>query len=188
LISDRSAGTAPPDDERLCASLRAGDQEALAELYDRHSSAAYSLAARMVGPAEAEDIVHDAFMVVVKDPMAFDPARGAFRPWLLRVVHNRCVNVLRRRRSAGEDGLAAMRDPSRSPADEVIASLSALAVRDSLRELPSEQRQALVLAYYGGLSHTELSARLDVPLGTVKSRVRRGLLTLRDHVGGEALP
>jgi len=63
-----------------------------------------------------------------------------------------------------------------------------LAVRDSLRELPSEQRQALVLAYYGGLSHTELSARLDVPLGTVKSRVRRGLLTLRDHVGGEALP
>ncbi len=66
MISDRSAGTAPPDDERLCASLRAGDQEALAELYDRHSSAAYSLAARMVGPAEAEDIVHDAFMVVVR--------------------------------------------------------------------------------------------------------------------------
>ncbi|MHB8618288.1 MAG: RNA polymerase sigma factor [Chloroflexota bacterium] len=188
MISDRLAGTASPDDERLCASLRDGDQEALAELYDRHSSAAYGLAARMVGSAEAEDVVHDAFIVLVKDPMAFDPARGAFRPWLLRVVHNRCVNALRGWRSAGEDGLAALHDPSRSPAEEVITSLSASAVRESLRELPAEQREALVLAYYGGLSHTELSAKLDVPLGTVKSRVRRGLLTLRDRVSGEALP
>lgn len=185
---DRSAGTATPDDERLCASLRAGDQRVLADLYDRHSSAAYSLAARMVGPAEAEDIVHDAFMVMVKDPLAFDPSRGTFRPWLLRVVHNCCVNALRRRRSAGEDGLAAMPDSARGPADEAMASLSASAVREGLRELPLDQRQALVLAYYGGLSHSELSAQLDVPLGTVKSRVRRGLLTLRELVGTEALP
>jgi RNA polymerase sigma-70 factor, ECF subfamily len=172
----------------LCARLRDGDRQSLAELYDRHAALAYSLAARMVGPAEAEDVVHDAFMVVVNDAQAFDPARGAFRPWLLRVVHNRCVNALRRRRSAGDEGLAALRDRARGPAEEVIASLSGSAVRDGLRALPDDQRQALVLAYYGGLSHSELSAKLAVPLGTVKSRVRRGLLALRDLVGREARP
>jgi RNA polymerase sigma factor (sigma-70 family) len=188
VVLERSAGAAPPDDERLCASLRAGDSSALAELYDRHAAAAYSLAARLVGSAEAEDIVHDAFMVMVKKPAAFDPARGAFRPWLLRIVHNRCVNALRRQRSAGDDGLQALRDPSRAPADEVIASLEGSAVRDRLRELPPEQRQALVLAYYGGLSHTELAAHLGAPLGTVKARIRRGLLALREALGGEAAP
>ena len=185
---DRSVGTATPDDEQLYARLRAGDQRALAELYDRHSPAAYSLAVRMIGPVEAEDVVHDAFMVMVTDSSAFDPSRGAFRPWLLRVVHNRCVNSLRRRRSAGEDGLAALRDPACGPADQAIASLSASAVREGLRELPADQREAVVLAYYGGLSHSELSTQLDVPLGTVKSRVRRGLLALRELVGREALP
>ena len=188
MVLDRSAGTATPDDEQLCALLRGGHGQALAELYDRHAGAAYSLAARMVGPAEAEDVVHDAFMVVVNDAQAFDPARGAFRAWLLRIVHNRCVNALRRRRSAGDDGLAALRDGAQGLAEEVIASLSASAVRDGLRGLPPDQRQALVLAYYGGLSHSELSAELAVPLGTVKSRVRRGLLALRDLVGKEALP
>src|SRR5579883_135850 len=188
VIWDRLTRTAPPDDERLFASLRAGSREALAELYDRHAAAAYSLAVRLVGPAEAEDVVHDAFMVMVREPSAFHPARGTFKPWLLRIVHNRCVNLLRRNRSAGEDGLAALHDPSREPVDEVIASLSAEAVRDGLRALPEPQREALVLAYYGGLSHTELSTRLDVPLGTVKARVRRGLLSLRDHLSGEARP
>lgn len=167
------------EDARARDQLRRGDGGALVELYDRHATAAYSLAVRLVGAAEAEDVVHDVFATLLGNHDLYDPARGAFRPWLLRVVHNRCVNVLRRRRSAGEEALAWIEDPADSPPDAVIASLEASAVRDQLQRLPTEQREALVLAYYGGLTHSQLARRLALPLGTVKARLRRGLLALR---------
>jgi RNA polymerase sigma-70 factor (ECF subfamily) len=169
----------------------AGDRSAVAALYDRHASGAYSLAARMVGWAAAEDVVHDAFVVVLNNAQAFDPTRGAFHSWLLRVVHNRCVNLLRRGRTEGEEELQLLRDPADQPVDEIIATLEGAEVRAALAAIPEDQREALVLAYYGGLTHSELAKRLDLPLGTVKSRVRRGLLALRDHLnarGVEAAP
>src|SRR6266508_1701052 len=91
------------EDLRNLRRLREGDRAALAGLYDRHATAAYSLAARLVGAGLAEDVVHDAFLVVLRNSAVFDPSRGAFRPWLLRVVHNRCVNLLRADRSAPEE-------------------------------------------------------------------------------------
>ena len=178
------------EDATLWAGLANGDPGAIGALYDQHASAAYSLAARLVGWAAAEDIVHDSFVTVMNNPTAYDPNRGAFKSWLLRVVHNRCVNLLRRHRPEGEELLQLMRDPSDQPADAIIASLAGAEVRFALTALPADQREALVLVYYGGLSHAELAERLNLPLGTVKSRVRRGLLALRDALqanGAEAV-
>jgi RNA polymerase sigma-70 factor (ECF subfamily) len=179
------------EDASLWADILRGDPDAIGTLYDRHAAAAYGLAVRLVGAAAAEDIVHDSFMVLLKDAAAYDPERGAFRSWLLRVVHNRCVNLLRRHRPEGEEALQVMPDPSDEPVDAIVANLAGAEVRTALGELPGDQREALVLVYYGGLSHSELAQRLDVPLGTAKSRVRRGLLALRDTLkasGTEAVP
>jgi RNA polymerase sigma-70 factor (ECF subfamily) len=179
------------EDAQLWAQVVRGDRDAIAALYDRHATAAYSLAARLVGWAAAEDVVHDAFLVVLRNAAAYDPARGAFRSWLLRVVHNRCVNLLRRYRPENEEALQYMRDPAEQPVETIIAGLASAEVRAALEDLSPDQREALVLAYYGGLSHSELAQRLELPLGTVKSRVRRGLLALRDLLdtrGVEAVP
>src|SRR5689334_12443630 len=96
------------DDTALWADVIRGDRDAIATLYDLHSSAAYGLAAHLVGWSAAEDIVHDSFVVVLGNAAAYDPERGAFRSWLLRVVHNRCVNLLRRHRLENEEGLELM--------------------------------------------------------------------------------
>src|SRR5690348_7021171 len=105
------------EDAALWAAVSRGDRDAIAELYDRHAAAAYSLAARLVGWAAAEDVVHDAFVVVLHNAAAYDPARGAFRSWLLRVVHNRCVNLLRRHRAEPEEAIQLMRDPAAQPVE-----------------------------------------------------------------------
>lgn len=171
-------------DEALA--LRAStDRAALAELYDRYAPMAYGLALRIV-PSAAEDAVHDAFVTLVNRPGAFDPARGAFRAWFMTVVHNRCLMLLRERtKLGGEEGLEAVPDADPEPVDAVVRQLEDGAVRDALGRLPAVQREALVLAYYGGMSQSALSARLGVPLGTVKARMRRGLLALRAALRGE---
>jgi RNA polymerase sigma-70 factor (ECF subfamily) len=101
------------------------------------------------------------------------------------------VNLLRRYRPENEEALQYMRDPAEQPVETIIAGLASAEVRAALEDLSPDQREALVLAYYGGLSHSELAQRLELPLGTVKSRVRRGLLALRDLLdtrGVEAVP
>src|SRR5438105_1636837 len=112
------------DDAVMWAGLVRGDPEALGALYDCHAAAAYGLAVRLVGPAAAEDVVHDSFVAVLSNPAAYDPERGAFRSWLLRVVHNRCVNLLRRKRAVGEEALESMPDPAEQPAEATIAQLA----------------------------------------------------------------
>jgi RNA polymerase sigma-70 factor (ECF subfamily) len=176
-----------PDDDELWTHVASADQAAVAELYDRHAAAAYALAVRLVGPRSAEDVVHDSFLALIKNPAAYDRERGAFRSWLLRVVHNRCVNVLRGRRTVSDDGLLFLPDPADQPPEQVISSLMAGEVQSALRRLQDDQREALVLTYYGGLSHTELAGKLDIPLGTAKSRVRRGLFALRDMLSSSGL-
>ncbi len=179
------------DEAELWRRFLAGDREAVAALYDRHAAAAYGLAVHMVGPAAAEDVVHDSFVVVLANGAAFDPALGAFRPWLLRVVHNRCANLLRRQRAGDEDELQHIQDPADEPAEKAISTLAGGEVRAALSELPAEQQEAISLAFFGGLTHAELAERLNVPLGTAKARVRRGLLALRERLrakGAEALP
>jgi RNA polymerase sigma-70 factor (ECF subfamily) len=168
-----------------------GDRAALADLYDRYAPVAYGLAARLVGEAQAEDVVHDAFVALLDRAATFDPARGSFRAWFLTAVHHRCLNLLRARhpaRSAALDEVAeTLPGPEPEPVEQIVQSLRDDAVRAALDRLPPPQREALMLAYYGGLSQSALAERSGVPLGTIKARMRRGLIALRGLLRGETI-
>lgn len=175
------------DSELLARSAR-GDADALAALYDRHAAAAFALAMRMCRsrPA-AEEICQEAFLSVWRSADRYDPARGSARTWLLGVVHNRAIDHLRR--SATRDRLRASDDgiTERVPAPERTDAQAAqheeaAAARAALDGLPPTQRQAVELAYFAGLTHTEIAVRLRVPTGTVKSRIRLALHKLREQL------
>jgi RNA polymerase sigma-70 factor, ECF subfamily len=175
-------------DAQLVARVARGDRAALAALYDAYAPVAYSLAARLVGEARAEDVVHDAFVALVERRSTFDPGRGAFRAWFLTAIHHRCLNLLRRPPAEGIEAVAeTLPAPEPEPVDQVVQGLRDGAVRAALGQLPLAQREALVLAYYGGMSQSALAERAGVPLGTMKARMRRGLLALRGLLCGETI-
>jgi RNA polymerase sigma-70 factor (ECF subfamily) len=175
----------PPTDEELLAAISRGDEQALASLYDRYGRIAYGLALRILrDPALAQDAVQDAFLSAWRTAVSFDPGRGNARTWLLTLVHRRAVDLVRREERRRGDPLADVPVASGDATDE------AAEVRDerrrvqaALAQLTADQREALELAYYGGLSQSELAERLGVPLGTVKSRMFAGLARLRDLLG-----
>ena len=172
-------------DEALLALASRGDERALAELYDRYSRVAYGLALRIVrDPALAEDAVQEAFVTVWRTAGSFMPGRAKASTWILTLVHRRAVDVVRReerRRAAPLDTDAEDTGPGTLTADEEVELTDRRRlVQEALRQLPLEQREALELAYYGGLSQSELAERLSVPLGTIKSRMFAGLRRLRD--------
>ncbi len=174
-------------DAILLARSRAGDRPAFSSLYDRHAGAAFSLAARIVGPALAADVVHDAFLALLERTATFDPGRGRFRAWFMTSVHHRCLNVLRKGKPMkGPDGLLDVPDAGPDPADLLVQRMRSGSVRNALQRLPEEQRRLIVLAYYEGWSQSELAVRLGLPLGTVKARMRRGLIALRGLLRGDA--
>jgi RNA polymerase sigma factor (sigma-70 family) len=172
-------------DEEVLARVARADEVALGELYDRFGRAAYGLALRILrDPVLAQDAVQDAMLSAWRTAASFDPVRGKASTWLLTLVHRRAVDVVRRedRRRAQplDDAPIAAGDAT----DETAALREQRrAVQTALAQLPPEQRTALELAYYGGLSQTELAERLGVPLGTVKSRTFAGLTALRDALG-----
>jgi RNA polymerase sigma factor (sigma-70 family) len=172
-------------DEALPGLVARGDEAALAELYDRFGRVAYGLALRIVRDATlAEDAVQDAFLAAWRTAVSFDPGRGKTSTWLLTLVHRRAVDVVRREERRRADPLDS--DPaSGSESTDETAAVRAQrrAVQSALAQLPPEQRQALELAYYGGLSQSELAERLGVPVGTVKSRMFAALAKLRDLLG-----
>jgi RNA polymerase sigma-70 factor (ECF subfamily) len=174
-----------PRDEELVARLRERDTGAFAILYDRHGRMAFGLAYRMLGdPSAAEDVVQEAFLSLWRQASTFRPERSAVRTWLLSIVHHRAVDRLRRRGS-GEvsgavlDSLPERADESVDVEQEVGASLEASQIRQALDALPADQRRAIELAYFGGHSHSEIARMLDVPVGTVKGRLRLGLQKMR---------
>ncbi|MGQ0539104.1 MAG: sigma-70 family RNA polymerase sigma factor [Gemmatimonadaceae bacterium] len=178
-------------DKDLVAQLALGDDRALAELYDRHSSVAYSLARAIVrDPNDAEEVVADAFAQIWRTAATFDPTRGAVVAWITTIVRTRSLDLIRaqRRRArvvedAAQAGAAddpiAMGSSGPSPDRELERSDAGALVRQSLAELPAPQRRVLELAYFGGMSQSEIAALLDEPLGTVKTRMRAGLEKLR---------
>jgi RNA polymerase sigma-70 factor (ECF subfamily) len=169
-------------DEALLAQMALGDEPALAELYDRFGRIAYGLAVKVLrDQALAEDAVQDAFLGAWRTAAAFDPTRGTVSTWLMTLVHRRAVDLVRREDRRRTDVLDDAPIASGETTDEQAAVREERRrVQGALAQLPADQRQALELAYYGGLSQSELAEHLGVPLGTVKSRMFAGLGKLRD--------
>jgi RNA polymerase sigma-70 factor (ECF subfamily) len=168
-------------DHELVALAQESSADAFEVLYDRHATAAYSLARRICGTRTmADDVVQDAFLSLWRKLAEYDPARGELRAWLLRIVHNAAVDRLRRGRiqdgrRMSDEGIAdRLEAPDRTDL-EVEQREQATEVRNALEALPSEQRRVIELAYFDGLTHTQIASLLDMPVGTVKGRMRLGL-------------
>lgn len=179
-----SGGAGRLSDEELVRRAARIDPAAFAELYDRHSVTAFSLARRMVGASRAEDAVQEAFLSAWRGVERYNPGRGAVRPWLMGIVRNRCIDELRRRdvrerrRAEVEDVEQRFAAPE-STDGEVLRAEQSTAVWTALATLPGNQRHVLELAYFDGWTQTEIAERLDLPLGTVKGRTRLALDKLR---------
>jgi RNA polymerase sigma-70 factor (ECF subfamily) len=182
---------ASPRDERLTdqaalARLARGDQSALAELYDRHARPIYSLALRILREqADAEDIVQEVFAQAWQQAARFDTSRGAVAAWLLMMARSRAIDRLRARRArpeAASDAEAVERMPDAAIRQDVqlLSFEQVEMLKTALSGLPAPQREALELAYYEGLTHTEIADRLSEPLGTVKTRIRQAVIRLRE--------
>jgi RNA polymerase sigma-70 factor (ECF subfamily) len=180
----RTAAPIEELDRAVLVRVTAGELHALEELYDRYRAMAYSIALRITGePTAAEDVVQDAFLGVWRHADRYAEARGSVKTWLLSIVHHRSVDAVRRRRPTSE-----LPEPEASPPDqlvipdvwaEVAGRMDAEAVRIALDALSDVQREAIELAYFGGMTQTEIADRTSTPLGTVKSRMRLGLLAMR---------
>jgi RNA polymerase sigma factor (sigma-70 family) len=181
-------------DAVLLQRIRAGDQRAVDDLYDRFRRPAFALARRVLGEdAPAEDVVRDVFVTVWRDPAAFDRSRGSVASWLLALVHHRAVDTVRRevsprRRQTHPDEDVAFREPAgaRDGDPEAWGRVVSDPVRVALRVLPSLQREALALAYYGGYTQREVAALTGTPLATVKTRMLAGMRRLREELGEPA--
>jgi RNA polymerase sigma-70 factor, ECF subfamily len=173
-----------PSREALLQACARGDRAALHGLYAATAPQLFGLALRILQSRElAEDIMQDSFVLVWRQAHSFDPARGTAMAWLARIVRNQCFDLLRRRgrESPLDDAFVqSWEDPAPNPADLTALSRDARRLRGCLDELDEGPRKSMILAYYEGLTFAEVSGRLRVPLGTVKSWIRRSLIRLRD--------
>ena len=176
----------------LIRRMAGGDRDALAELYDNLSRPLYATARHILNDAaEAQDVVHDVFLTLWENAASFDSGRGAAFSWAVTLTRNRSIDRLRSRRrrsvlleQAAPSDLGYDQSPTGSGADDQAAlGDQARVVRSAVADLPDEQKLALEMAFFGGLTQQEIAQRLDQPLGTVKARIRRGLLKLRDSLG-----
>jgi RNA polymerase sigma-70 factor (ECF subfamily) len=176
-------------DEELMQLIYDGKPAALEVVYDRHSDFAFSLAYRMCGQrALAEEVVQEAFISLWRSKARYDRNRGSVRTWVLGIVHNRAIDALRRRsvrdRGRVDDEGITERLPSPDRTDvEVARREEAREVRDALDALPPDQCRVIELAYFGGLTHTEIAEMLDTPVGTIKGRMRLGLAKMKMTLG-----
>jgi len=163
-------------DLELAAGLAEGDESALAGLYDRYGALAYGIALRVLGDTgRAEDAVQDAFLKLWRGAAGFDASRGTLRGWLIAVVRNRCIDMLRGRSLHERRELALhpeVRSAESGPDEQAAGSLEREAVRAAVDDLSEEQRQTVLLAYFGGFSQPEIAELTGVPLSTVKGRMR----------------
>jgi RNA polymerase sigma-70 factor (ECF subfamily) len=172
-----------PGDDQLIAAVARGDHPALLALYDRHGRVAYGLAYRILGEAgAAEEAVQDAFLRVWRRAATFDPSRGVVRSWLMTIVHHCAIDLLRRKASAppvvaGLDEIAE-RQAVPDAWGDVVGRMERDRVRSAVATLPGDQRRAIEMAFFDGLTHREIAERDGLPLGTVKGRLRLGLRRL----------
>ena len=189
-MTDRDVPDQDPAAEhvRLALAMAGGDKEALGRLYDLLGKPLYSLAVRITNDsAEAQDVVQDVFLQLWNKAADFQPSRGSYFSWAATLTRNRALDRVRMRKRRGEiiresagDIAPARPDDDLDSSDALWIREKAVAVRSALAGLPDEQRTAIELAFFSGLTQQQISERLGDPLGTVKARIRRGLLRLRD--------
>jgi len=187
-LTSLESGTGLADDAACMARLERGDASAIADLYDHYGRIVYSLALRIVGDErDAEEIVQDVFADAWRRASSYQPARGTVAAWLLVMTRSRALDRVRARRArpdmrapADERAVLEVAAAGAGPAERVAADEDALRVRRALAGLPLLQRIAIELAYFEGLTQSEIADRLEQPLGTVKTRIRTGLLKLRE--------
>jgi len=163
----------------LLSAIRGGEQGAMATLYERYSSIVYSVALRVLGDtAAAEDTLQEVFLQLWRNPGAFDSGRGSLGAWLAVITRNRAIDALRKRKPEADidDVIVSVR-PDFTTDTERSRSLEK--VRMVLGAMPAAQRTALELAFFEGLTHSEIAGKTGEPLGTIKTRIRSGLLTIR---------
>lgn len=182
------APSSQESDGDLVAHIEGADPDALALLYDRHAARLMGLAHRILGETgEAEEVLQEVFLWVWKAAASFDPARGKVLSWLLTATRSRSIDRLRARGPAFRAGLRAVEEVPEAAAPGDLEADSAgrqweAVCRAAIAELPPDQRRALELAYFEGLTQQEIAERTQTPLGTVKTRVRLGLMKLRERV------
>jgi RNA polymerase sigma-70 factor (ECF subfamily) len=172
------------NDLSLVARVRARDESAMAALYDRYSSLVYAVALRVLGDtAAAEDVLQEIFLQLWRKPSAFDAARGSMGAWLSVIARNRSIDALRKRKPETdiEDVVLSVETNFAQNADRGRALLK---IREVLGKMAAPQRSALEMAFFEGLTHTEIAEKTGEPLGTIKTRIRAGLLSLRAAVAG----
>jgi RNA polymerase sigma-70 factor (ECF subfamily) len=179
----------PAPERRILERMAAGEGDALRELYDIHARAVYSLAVRILrSQSDAEDIVQEVFVQAWRNATRYDASRGTVAGWLLMQAKSRSIDRLRARRARPEHTDDSQRpepaDATAGPDVQIVRGEQAERVREALEQLPRLQRTAVELAYYEGLTHAEIAEQLEQPLGTVKTRIRQGLMKLRQALGG----
>src|SRR5438552_6225359 len=186
----------PIADAELVGRIAKGDASALERLYERYVRQCFGLALRILGdPALAEEVVQEVFLKLWSQPSRYSAERGQFVSWLLSLVHHRSIDELRRRShteiALDNPALGSLLDTEPDaepdPGDQVVLAEQKRAVRQALAGIPPNQRLVLELAYFGGLSQSEIAAKLGQPLGTVKTRMRAGLQNLRKLLGPTGL-
>jgi RNA polymerase sigma-70 factor (ECF subfamily) len=196
-VIEVAAPVARLDDAALMCSVQAGDQAAFSTLYDRLKTRAHGVALGIARDrSQAEDIVQEAFLAVWRNRATYVPHRGSPAAWVLGVVRNRAIDSLRHdardaKHRAGEQHIDQHAHPSSEDLQHAtIERDEAARLRGLLAQIPAEQREIIVLAYFGELSGSEIAAQLDLPLGTVKGRMRLGLkkLAVSDPAPGDRAP
>src|SRR6476646_10191793 len=187
----RASSATDEADRAVLVRLVDGELDALEDLYERYKTIAFSIAYRITADASlAEDVVQDAFLGAWRNAARYVEGRGSVKTWLLSIVHHRAIDAVRRRRPTSELPEAeAPPPPALTLPDvwkEVAGNLDREAIAAALATLSDVQREAIELAYFGGLTQIEIADRTGAPLGTVKSRVRLGLLAMRAELTGEA--
>jgi len=168
-----------PSDVSLVTAIRSADQGAMAALYDRYSSIVYAVALRVLqDTGAAEDVLQDILMQLWRNPGLFDASRGNMAAWLAVITRHRAIDALRRRRPENDiaDVVVSVETDFAGDADR---SRAMDRVRGALQTMPTPQRSALEMAYFEGLTHNEIAEKTGEPLGTIKTRIRTGLLSLR---------
>ncbi len=177
-----------PDLAALLRQSARGDQRAFARLYDATAARAYGLAVRVVrDPSQAEEVTQEAFLELWRTASRFDPDRGSAISWVLTIVHRKAVDRVRSAEAASRRDTTYQREQQEvdhdATAEAAQASLEAKRVRAAMDQLTPVQREAIELSFFGGYTHAEVATLLDLPLGTAKTRIRDGLIRLRDFMG-----